>query len=254
MRFIALASLLALSLPGLLPAQEDDALTGEGEVGASFFFGNTDQTTVNTRASVEWRPELWTFQGGATFGYGEATDDEGASFVSKRSWIVDAGADYTGFGRVSPSLTGRVESSFEKRLDLRAALGAGANFEAVRNDRTRVTVSLAILAEHTRPRALSPEEPEPEGVTVGRWSGRFRFRRALSDGGVIFNSDTSFHPEVATFDSFTFVSENSLAFELTEVLSLKLSFIDSFDSQAQDRGADTNNDGQLIFSLLSTFE
>ena len=244
--------LLILAAPGVLPAQEEeDPLTVEGEVGASLFFGNTDQTLVTTRTAADWAGEPWAFRLAGSFAYGEATGEQGNAFVNKRSWTVSSGADYTGFGRLSPSVTGRVESSFETRIDLRAALGGGGSLEAVRNDRTRVTLSLALLAEYTDPRP--GPEGELEAETVGRWSGRFRFRRTLSDGRVTFDSNTSFHPELSTFDSFTFQSENSLAFELTDVVSLKLTFIDNFDSQAEDRGAETNNDGQLIFSVLSSF-
>lgn len=247
---IAAAVLILLSLPGILAAQEEeDPLTVEGEVGASVFFGNTDQTVVTTRTSVDWAGQPWALRAAGSFAYGEGTDDEGSSFVNKRAWAFNGAADYTGFGRLSPSITGRVESSLEKRIDLRVALGGGARFDAVRNDRTRVIVSLALLAEHTRPR----DGAEPEGRTVGRWSGGFRLRRALSGGRVVLDSETAFHPEFATFGSFTFTSENSLAFELTEVVSLKLTLIDSYDSEAEDRGAETNNDGQLLFSVLSSF-
>lgn len=243
-------TLLALALPGILIAQEaEPELTVEGEVGASVFFGNTDQTTVTTRTAVDWAGDPWAAQAGASFAYGEATDDEGRSFVNKRSWGFDAAADYTGFGRVSPSLTGRVESSFEKRIDLRVAVGGGAKLEAIRSERTRVTFRVALLAEHTRPR----DEAGLEEETVGRWSGGFELRRALSDGRLVFESDTEFRPELAALDSYTLTTQNSLAFKLSEILSLKLSLIDSYDSEAEARGADTNNDGQLVFSLLSSF-
>jgi len=48
-------------------------------------------------------------------------------------------------------------------------------------------------------------------------------------------------------------AESSLAFRLSEVVSLKVSVRDNFDSQAKKRGAVSNNDGRVLFSVLAAF-
>ena len=41
--------------------------------------------------------------------------------------------------------------------------------------------------------------------------------------------------------------------KLSEIISLKLSVVDQYDSRAKVRGARDNNDGRVLFSVLSSF-
>jgi hypothetical protein len=54
-------------------------------------------------------------------------------------------------------------------------------------------------------------------------------------------------------DNYVVSAESSIAFKLSEIISLKLSVVDNYDSRAKDRGARDNNDGRVLFSVLSSF-
>jgi hypothetical protein len=119
------------------------------------------------------------------------------------------------------------------------------------SDATRLELSLAVLAERTFPteRALDDADDELEAI----WLARVRARRELSEGRVTLQSETRYQPTFDRIDDFTLTSTSSLAFALTEVVSLKLTFVDNYDSGAIERGARINNDGQFFVSVLSAF-
>jgi len=62
-----------------------------------------------------------------------------------------------------------------------------------------------------------------------------------------------YNPKFRQIESFTLQAESSLAFRLSQVVSLKVSVRDNFDSGAIERGAVSNNDGQVLFGVLTAF-
>jgi hypothetical protein len=80
-----------------------------------------------------------------------------------------------------------------------------------------------------------------------------RFRRSFSDARMVLSSEAEYNPVFDQFANFTVKSESSLSFALSRVVSLKLSLVDNYDSRAKDRGARSNNDGRLLFSVLGSF-
>ena len=246
--FVALVGWLCVSHP--IAAQSAVQWRLEGELGASVFFGNRDQTTLTSRAQVERADSSYEFSIKADFAYGEATDDVGAAFVNKRSWSVGSNVDYHPFSRVNPFIFGTVQSSYEKKIDLRYDAGAGGKITVLRNSTSRVDFRGALLVEKTM---SADQNGGGEDETLARLSGVLRIRRTLGEGRITFNSETSYQPVLEELSDFTVESENSIAFQLSDVISLKLSLVDKYDSGAKDRGARTNNDGQLFFSVLSSF-
>ncbi len=246
--FVATVGWLCAAHP--IAAQSAVQWRVEGELGASVFFGNRDQATVTSRAQMERADSSYEFSTKADFAYGEATDDAGVAFVNKRSWSVGSNVDYHPFSRVSPFIFGTVQSSFEQKIGLRYDVGAGGKINIVRNDVSRVDFRGALLVEQTR-------SADQNGVggdkTLARWLGVLRVRRTLDEGRITFNCETSYQPVFDDLGDYTVDFESSIAFQLSEVISLKLSLVDKFDSGAKDRGARTNNDGQLFFSVLSSF-
>lgn len=237
-----------------LPAQESqpvDRWKVEGEVGASVFFGTTSQTTINTRFATSTRNQPQEFSADGSFVYGEASADEGRSRVSKRSWKLGMSLDALPDSRVSPFVFGRAEGSWEKRIDLRYNLGAGGKVSLVTSERGLVDLSVSVLAERTLPSDRAPESADDQ--LDARWSTRLRGRRSLADGRMTLQTETHYQPRFDRADDFTLTSTSSLAFRLNEVVSLKFTFVDNYDSGAVERGARTNNDGQLFFSVLSAF-
>lgn len=234
-----------------LAGQEDDRWTVSGELGASLFFGNTEQATLTSRLSAEMADSVRELSADGRFSYGEATDAEGSDFVIKRSWEVGVAYDHHPFERWSPFVMGQLESSFEKRIEQRFNVGAGAKYTFDRTPRRRVDVSVALLAEQTNP---SDELASAESELLARWSTRLRARRSLADERLTVSHETFYRPEFSALSDFTLTSTTSASFQLNEVVALKVTFVDAYDSEAVSRGARTNNDGQLFFSVLSSFE
>jgi len=243
-----LVATLLLSTPAGLSAQEV-GWDVKAAATASAFFGNTRQTTLGTRLSAGRADSTLEVKSDGEFTYGESETEERRAFVNKRSWRTSLSADYRPFARVSPFVLASVESSLEKRIDRRYSGGGGAKYVFARTERTASDVSLAVLAE----RSLLPDTAGPRiEQTLARYSARFRLDREF-DERLSLAHLTFYRPEVASLDRFTFTSRTSLEYKMTTALGLQLSFLDNYDSEARDRGARSNNDGELLFGLTATF-
>ena len=231
-------------------AQEEDRRL-EAELSASLFFGNVEQTLATMRTSYERADSSHALRGEVRFNYGETEDDEGQRHVSRRSWLGSANLDWRPYATHSQFVLATVESSLEKRIDLRYSGGLGHKVLLVGGERSRVDVSLAVLAERT----LTAEEQDVAAVPdelLARWSARFRARHDFSDR-VSFRSETFYRPAFGAAGRFTFSTTTSLAYRMTTFASLRITFQDNYDSEARRRGARTNNDGELVIGLLGEF-
>lgn len=249
-RTLALVALAAGLAAPPVRAQEDGPWTVSGELGASLFFGNTNQATLTSRLSGELADSARELSTDAGFTYGEATDEDGDDFVIKRSWEVGLTYDHHPLQRWSPFVLGKLESSFEKRIEQRYNLGGGAKFTFDRTPARRLDLSVALLAERTNP---SDELATAEVETLARWSTRLRARRSWMDDRLKVTHETFYRPELTTPADFTLTTTSSASFQLNDVVALKVTFVDNYDTEATTRGARTNNDGQLFFSVLSSF-
>lgn len=250
-RATLVAGLFAAFLPGFAHAQEAEEAewASTATLGASVFFGNTSQTAVLAGATAQRLSPVLEANAGISFAYGEARDPNGISSVNKRSWSASTQLDFDPTNPFNLFLSGKVESVFEKRIDLRWNAGGGARYQFLRQGPNRGSLALAVLGEQTRPRDATDEEIE----TVGKWSARLRYTREMAGGMITFSSDTQYEPELDDLAIFTLSSTNSFTFQLTEGLALQLQFVDDYDSEAEARGARTNNDGRLFFSVVTTF-
>jgi len=253
---VTLVAGLFLASPAFAEAQSDSAppppppdWSFETEVGASFFFGATDQTTVAAEVGMNRESQLFEFQSGLAFLYGEVTDGEGESFVNKRSWELAANLDYRGFSWLNPFVLGSAVSSLEKKIHRRYKAGTGAKLTALDSDVSKLEFASAILVEQT----ISSEEGNGSKEWLSRWTWAMFFRRSFSEERAVFEAGVDYNPKFRQLDDFTFQAESSLAFRLSEVLRLKLSVRDNFDNGAKDRGAVSNNDGRVLFSVLAAF-
>lgn len=253
MRNLARVTIVGVALALAVPASAQEAgWDGEVEIGASFFFGSTEQSLVNAILEVGHADSTLEISGGGDFKYGRAETDEGErTRLTHRSWSLDATLDYLPFATVSWFVLGGLESSFQRNIDLRSDAGAGVKYTFVRSEGARFDVSAALLGEHTR-LDQTPEEGADEGWTA-RWSYRVRGKRVVGDDRVVLESVTFYRPVVDAFDDFVVETKNSAAYRLTDTFSLKLSLIDTYDSEAEARGAESNNDGQVLFSVLGSF-
>lgn len=239
-------------LPFSLSAQEEEDSVEwgvEGEAGVSVFFGASDQTTVNAALGLVRRSPRWESENGLAYLYGEATDLEGKTSVIKRSWSAASMLNYRGFQRVNPYAFGSAESSYQKKIDLRLKGGAGAKLTARETETTRLDFAVAILAEQT----FKDTEDNGDGELLARWTGAFNLRRSFSEDRTVFEAKADYNPVFDEFANYTIDAETSIAFKLSEIISLKLSVVDQYDSRAKERGARDNNDGQVLFSVLAAF-
>jgi putative membrane protein len=253
---VTLVAGLFLASPALAEAQSESAApppppdwSFETEVGASFFFGATDQTTVAAEVGMNRESRLFEFQSGLAFLYGEVTDGEGESFVNKRSWELAANLDYRGFSWLNPFVLGSAVSSLEKKIHRRYKAGTGAKLTALDSDVSKLEFASAILVEQT----VSSEVGNGSKEWLSRWTWAMFFRRSFSEERAVFEVGVDYNPKFRQLDDFTFQAESSLAFRLSEILRLKLSVRDNFDNGAKDRGAVSNNDGRVLFSVLAAF-
>jgi len=242
--------LLVFSTP--LHAQEDPPppdWSFQSEIGASVFFGASDQTTVATTIGVDRKGARFELENDFSYLYGEATTEEGGTFVNKRSWSVGSNLDYLGFSRVNPYMFGSALSSLEKAIEIRYKWGAGAKLTALDSEVSKLDFALAVLGERTK--EDSPDNGDTE--VLARWSGEFNLQRRFSEGRTVFEAKANYSPVLDEAANYTVTAESSIAFKLSEIISLKLSVVDNYDSRAKTRGALDNNDGRILFSVLSSF-
>ncbi len=225
----------------------------EGELGGSFFFGNRDQTNFSTRAEIERADSLFESSTEFRFLYGTQTNDEGITSVSARSWGAASQLDFRPEALWQPFVSGSIESSFERRIALRYDTGAGlqVSFRDPENSRNRIDFAMSILAERTYAREAVGDDDDEASLT--RWSSNLRVRRALFGDRLYFDTNNSYRPVFDSFATFRLNSNNSLSFELTEVIALRFSVRTEYDSRAVERGADTNYDGRTEVSVVVRF-
>lgn len=241
-------AILVVSLPAA-GQQQERPWKLNGELGASVFFGASEQAAVLSRGNFEWKDPRWEFGIGGSFDYGEADDPDDGRFVNKRAWSAQMSTDYLPSGRFSPFVFVAAEGSLQRQIDTRTSGGAGGRYRFIDDERSRLDLSLAALAERTDPRQVGPE---PTAVsTIGRWSTRFRVRKRFSEDRIVFDLVSFYQPRMDDFDQYTIDLTSSLTYALTSIVGLKISLVDRYDSRAVDRGALSNNEGQLFFSVTA---
>jgi len=227
-----------------------DRWTASAELGASRFFGNTRQSTLTSQFGVVRADSEAEVDLGVRFSYGEASGT-GGSFANKRSWRVNTGIDLIPYHTLTPFAFASYEKSLEQAIAGRVSTGAGAKYAIIREGNQRLDVSLALLLERTTPRAVGGMLAE--GEWIRRWSTRFRFRRTTADERVSLNAVVWYRPELTRFRNYTIDLESALGIKISSSVAFSISLIDRYDSRATDRGATSNNDGQLLFGLVKTF-
>jgi hypothetical protein len=178
--------------------------------------------------------------------YADARVDDEPRQVTARSWRVSLGGDHTPRQRLSPFWVGSAEASLQQRLDRRYGVGAGAKLTFYRKQTDDVSTSLALVWEHTR--ALDPDSSTPAKKTRARWSLRGRVRHQL--GPVVkFTHVTFYQPAVDALAIYVVDSNTSLGVAVNSVVSITASWRERYDSEARDRGARSNHDGQMLFGV-----
>ena len=226
--------------------------SGAVEANGSLFFGNVRDRVVAGRVHAAKADSTLEIRGDARWTYSDAARDGEERRVSGRTAFGSLGADYKPFARYSPFWFGAIESSLQQRIDQRLSTGVGAKLTFYREKSNDASVSVAVLAERTRPR-VDADATEPAEVTRRRrWSLRGRVRQALTDG-ITFSHTTFYHPALTRANRFTVNSTTALAAKMTTKVSFTMTLVDVYDSEARARGAREYNDGQLLFGFKTEF-
>jgi len=244
---------VALSFVSLIliasPANGQDKIwSAKVELGASAFFGNTSQTAITSALSGNVQKGKVELDGRAGYVYGQASNAEGERSMNKRTWDGSANLNWDTGAKFNGFLRGKIESIFEKKIDLRYNAGVGGRYQFQNSDLGRIEASLALLAEKTVVAGVIKK-----GELGPVWSARFKLSRTFNEGRIKFDTDSTWEPTALGLSVFTFTSRNSVAFQVSQRIAISLSFVDSYDTRSQERGAKSNNDGQIFFSLVSTF-
>lgn len=247
---IALMMMIVAARPVAAQAADQRPWSFDAEVGASLLFGSTEQATVLSRARYELEVTRWELGVAGSYDYGETHDADDGRFVSKRAWSASLSADYMPDGRLSPFVYATAEGSLQRQIDSRVSSGVGGRYRFVDSENARVDFSLAALLERTAARDPGPDD-DPV-TSIGRWSARFRARRTFAEDRMTFDLVTFYRPRIDDGEDYTVEVTAGLQYALTSILGLKLSLVDTYDSRARSRGARSNNDGRLLFSVIAS--
>jgi hypothetical protein len=236
-------------LPGGVTAQEEPLWKLDSEIGGSLFYGASRQTSVIFKTASSYTGTTFQPEGEFVFEYGEGSDNEGNTFVNKRSWILRGGLRYITGGLVQPYVNAEANESFEKAIDLRTILGAGAVWTAVQGESNLLELALGGTWERTDPAVV--DGVDAETTNLGRLSAAMRAETPLGTDHLTFTFSGRYQPNAADFNIYTWQVDTGLAFTLTDAFSLKLSLRNLYDSQAVGRGALDNNDGRILLSFVA---
>jgi len=247
----ALLGALVCLVLAVAPAAHAQTLGWHKEIaaGANLFFGNTQQRLATLRTTIGHADSTFELTSEVRFAYGEASADTGRRFVNTRNWLVTGSYTDQPFAKFSTFMTGAVESSLQQAIFRRSSLGAGEMVSVVRDTNTDVRFSAGFLGEHTVPsteRTVTPDE------NFARWTGRVKVSQKM-DNRLTLTHETFYQPRVQDLSTFTVASTSALVYQVSKAVGVQMSLIDNYDSGAVERGARSNNDGQMVFGVLGKF-
>lgn len=228
------------------------------EASGTMLYGAASQRVLNGTAAIGSETARRQIRADLQTGYGDAIDNvSGERRVIVRNTRGTFSVDLTPRARLSPFAFGLAETSLQQRLSSRVSGGLGAKLTVWRPDSAREgfqedgSVSLAVLSEQTRAMRLE-EEATGASFTRHRWSLRARYRTRIGPS-LRFSHLTLYQPTFDRLGRYTMESTTSLAVPLRSAMELTLTHRERLDSEAKDRGAPSNRDGQLLFGLRVAF-
>lgn len=223
---------------------------GTAELGGNVWYGAAHARVVSAGVTGASTDSTLQLHGEFRFGYADDRQDEEPRRVTARSAQASSGLDFRPFERYSPFLLASAESNLQQRIALRVNIGAGAKLTLMHKNRDDPSVSLALLDERTR--AL-PDRDVVALQTRTRWSLRARYRRQLTPD-LYISHVTFYQPALEhTMDRYTIDATTSAEMTITGAISLTATLRHRYDSEARQRGADDNTDGQFLVGLRAHF-
>ena len=265
---LLMLAFLLVGSAGDLDAQQTDPPRAERrpsswrrsvEASGSLLYGAASQRVLNGQFSVGSETVHRQLRADVQSGYGDAIDlGTGERRVIVRNTRGTFSVDLTPRARVSPFAFGLAETSLQQRLASRMSAGAGAKYTAWRPDSVRggfqedASVSLAVLSERTRGLVVDTASVERGSGMRHRWSLRMRYRTRIGES-LRFSHLTFFQPTFDRLARHTLESSTTLAVPLRSAIELTVTHRERVDSEARDRGAPSNRDGQILFGVRAAF-
>ena len=220
---------------------------GSALANASLFFGNTQQQVLGADGKLARVDSAFGFAGELQTLYGEASLDQGTRAVTKRLWMATMTVNFRPLAPVSSFITTTYQSNLEKRIDARYSVGAGAKWNVLQSSATNASLSLALSAERTVARDSTVHIPAER---LARFSWQARYHHSFDDRLQVAHV-MSWEPKATGVSQYLVSSNTELRYKMNGTVSLSLAFTDNYDSSAIDRGARTNNDGQMLFGVAA---
>jgi len=236
------AHAFAQDAPAPAPPWKGNALAN-----ASLFFGNTQQQVLGADAKLARVDSSFGISGELQTLYGEAALDQGQRTVTKRIWMGTVTLNFRPLAPISSFVTTTYGSNLEKRIDARYSAGAGAKWNIRQSEATDASLSLSLSAERTIARDSTVRLPAER---IARLSAQATYHHKFDDRLRITQS-TSWQPKATGVSQYLVSSNTELRYKMNGTVSLSLTFADNYDSGAIERGARTNNDGQMLFGVAA---
>jgi hypothetical protein len=243
-------AILSAIAPVRLTAQ-DSTWQRSADLSANAWYGAAHTRVVSSQIDLGRTDSSLSVRASFRFSYADDRDADGPRQVTARGGQLSLGIDYRPYDRWSPFVFGGSETSYQQRIARRDNVGAGAKRTLRRKGRDDLSISLALLAERTR--ALVPHDSIAGVDARARWSLRFRYRRQLTHT-LYFSHVTFYQPGVRLpLAQYTIDATTAVEASITSVVSLTATLRDRYDSEARQRGADSDNDGNFLFGLRAHF-
>jgi hypothetical protein len=242
---IVMAIPFFLSRPPSLSAQKV-GWHNRVEAGGSLFFGAAHGRVLSLSAGTNHADSVINLHIDGQFTYADSRNDDGPREVTARSAQSSFGIDYQPFARFNPFGFGTIETSFQQRIAYRFSGGLGAKFTFQRQAKDDFSLSLGLLWERTE--ALDPEPDVDPTSSLTRWSLQLRFLHHLTRTLRLVHA-SFYQPAVDHLASYTASFDTALEAALTAKLAATVTLRSHYDTEAEDRGANSNLDGQFLFGL-----
>lgn len=263
MTVLVRAVVLSALLPAVVAAQPTPARwSGTAEASGNLLYGAASQRVLSAAVGTQRLDERAELRFDAQWSYGDSRrSDDGTRDITIRNTLLRGSVDIRPQARITPFAFVTALSSLQQRIASRVNGGAGAKYTIWRPDSVRdgfaedVSVSLAALAEHTRALRDATVDEGASDEAAGtryRWSLRARYRRMLSRS-LRFSHVTFYQPTFGDLGEYTLEASTTLAIPLRERVNLTITHIERIDSEATQRGAPSNRDGQVLFGVSTTF-
>jgi hypothetical protein len=244
---LLLASLL---LPMSAALAQRPRLERTVDVAGNYLYGNQDQFIFSARAGIQYRDTLWgvRFDSRYLIGVGSAN---GVRRMDRRSWLLSGSLDRRPEDVHSQFILASVEESLELRVRSRANIGAGYKYVIDCDTTFQLDASVAMVAETS----LLPIVGNPMDLVRSqllRLSNRIRYRNQFTEK-VNLDHVTWLRPRIDNVSDLLGSSSTSIGYVLTKNASLRLSFINDYDSRSRARGARSNHNGQMVVGVAARF-